>query len=356
MKHAGVPYRPDHAVPRIARIAHDPGWHPENPHATVSDTVQEVQFFHLNMSDIHSDLRRLDLNLLVVFDALYRQRSVTAAAAGLAMSPSAVSHALARLRETLGDELFVRFGNEMQPTVRAEAMADWVADALGLCLRGLREARRFDPAHSERTFVFAATDYTTFAVLPPLVATIERIAPRMRLRIVQSERKIVAEDLAAGRLDFALGYHEDGAPPVPGIEELDWFSDDYVVIASARHPALGSTLSLEAYLAARHVVVTPWNEARGAIDLVLDSLGLAREVAVQLPSVLAAPFLIADSALLMTIPRRAALALAPAAPIRIFPVPFAIPRYTVKLYSHAKHARTDAHRWLREQLLATAPA
>ncbi|KVG06196.1 LysR family transcriptional regulator [Burkholderia vietnamiensis] len=305
---------------------------------------------------MHPDLRRLDLNLLLAFDALYRHRSVAAAAHELAMSPSALSHALARLRDAIGDALFVRLGNEMQPTVRADDIAGWAAEALDTMSKGLARARRFDPAESDRTFVLAASDYTAFAVLPALLARIERVAPHLRFRIVHSDRKIAIDELAAGRIDFALGYHEESAAAAPGIDDFDWLSDDYVVIASATHPDVGSRLTLEQYLAARHVVVTPWNEPRGVVDYVLDRLGLARQVAMQLPSVLAAPFVIAGSTLLMTVPNRAAQVLQHAAPIRIYAAPFDIPRYTVKIYSHAKHARTDAHRWLRAQLLAARPA
>ncbi len=331
-------------------------WRRSDPHATLPAQLQEVQFLHPDMNMMHPDLRRLDLNLLLAFDALYRHRSVAAAAHELAMSPSALSHALARLRDAIGDALFVRLGNEMQPTVRADDIATWAGDALDTMSKGLARARRFDPAQSDRTFVFAASDYTAFAVLPALLARIERVAPRLRIRVVHSERKISIDELAAGRIDFALGYHEESTADSPGIEDFDWFSDDYVVIASAAHPDIRRRLTLDQYLAARHVVVTPWNESRGVVDYVLDRLGLARQVAVQLPSVLAAPFAIAESTLLMTVPNRAAQALRHAAPIRIFPAPFEIPRYTVKVYSHAKHARTDAHRWIRAQLLDARPA
>lgn len=272
------------------------------------------------------------------------------------MSASAFSHALGRLRQSMADELFVRFGNEMQPTVAAERMATWVSDALGTMSNGLQRGKRFDPASSERTFIFAATDYTAFAVMPAFIARMEQQAPGLRFRIVSSPRKVSTEDLAAGRIDFAVGYSEESGSMPSGIEDFDWLTDDYVVIASQRHPEIRRRLSLAQYLAARHLVVTPWNETRGAIDSVLDKLGLRRDVAVHVPSVLAAPFIIAESSLVMTVPQRAARVLSGVAPVRIFAAPFSIPSYTIKIYCHAKHARTDAHVWLREQLLATATA
>jgi DNA-binding transcriptional LysR family regulator len=306
---------------------------------------------------MHPDLRRLDLNLLLVFDALYRQRSVTAAADELALSASACSHALARLRDTLGDTLFVRYGNEMQPTTRADEMARSVRIALDALSDGLHRLRasRFEPEQAEREFTFAATDYTAFAVMPAFLARMQRVAPNLRFRIVSSPRRVPLDDLADGRIDFALGYTEDEPGRVPAtVVALDWLTDAYVVIASAQRSGIGKRLTMAQYLAAKHVVVTPWNEARGSIDRILDTLGVARDVAVHLPSVLAAPFIVAASPLIMTVPRRAALLLQRAAPVRIFTPPFAIPPYTIKIFCHAKHAQAEAHQWVQAQLIDTA--
>ncbi len=307
---------------------------------------------------MHPDLRRLDLNLLLAFDALVRHRSVTQAANELAMSASALSHALARLRDALGDELFVRVGNTMRPTAAAEAMMRPVGDALALLQAGLAPARRFDPAVSDRSFTFAATDYTAFAILPAFVAHMQQVAPKLRFRIVHSQGRESADELASGRVDFALGYeeHAEHAPAPPaGVERADWFADDYVVIAGETHPTIRRKPSLAQYLAARHVVVTPWRGLHGAIDQALERLGHTREVAVQLPNVLVAPFIVARSELLMTVPRHAAQVLRAAAPVRLFPVPFAVPRYTLKLYRATRHATSPAHAWLHDQLLRCVP-
>lgn len=318
-------------------------------------SVHQVHYFQQIMHTMHSDLRRLDLNLLVALDALLRRRSVSAAADELAMSPSALSHALARLRVALDDELFVRIGNAMQPTAHAERLAGPVSAALALLSNGLAQAGRFDPATSDRCFTLAATDYTTFAMLPALVAQVQDLAPRLRFQIVHAQNQDYAEDLASGRLDFALGYVEDMAEPAPGIESFDWLTDHYVVIASRDHPRIRSAPSLDAYLAERHVAVRPWGEAGGHIDKLLERRGLRRDVAVQLPSVLAAPFIVAGSALIMTVPRQAARTLGAVASIVEYPPPFEIPPFTLKAYSHVRQ-RSAAHAWLREQLLRAIPA
>ena len=306
---------------------------------------------------MHDELRRLDLNLLPVFDAMYRHRSVVAAADELNISPSACSHALARLRTALADELFVRFGQGMQPTGRAEQLSTVVAAALASLSSHLAQSRPFDPSSSEQAFVFAATDYTAFVLVPRLVAHLQCVAPKLRIKVVHSSRQDTRAELATGNIDFALGFadeFDEKFDAKDGIDTADGFTDDYVVLARKGHPKVQHQLSLDSYLAERHVAVTPWGEARGVIDLALERLGLRRQVAVQLPSLLAAPSIIATSNLLLTLPRYAARLLNSSASFSLFPPPFAAPTYTLKVYSHARNASTQGHRWVREQVLNIA--
>ncbi|NWB31333.1 LysR family transcriptional regulator [Pseudomonas gingeri] len=301
---------------------------------------------------MHSVLRRLDLNLLLTFDALYRNRTVTNAASELAISASAFSHALGRLREALNDELFIRQGNRMHPTQRADLLASAVSESLRILSDQLGQWEPFNPATSQRTFVFAATDYTAFALLPGLVDRLQQVAPNLCLRVVYSDRKVSIEDLACGRIDFALGYSEDRDALPAGVDSEDWLTGEYIVIASQQHPRIQGAPDLSRYLAEKHAVITPWGEKRGVVDHVLDGMGLKRKVALQLPAVMIAPFIIAGSELLMTIPRHAAETLRMATTIALYPAPFAIPPYTLKLYSHSKYARSDGHAWMSGQLRA----
>lgn len=315
--------------------------------------MHNVNYIQYWMKIMHQILHRLDLNLLLVFEAMLRLRSVAAVADELAITPSAISHALGRLRSTLSDELFVRVGHTMQPTALAEHMAGPVSAALDILSRGLSQSHEFDPLSSDRSFVIAATDYTAFAVLPYFIACIQAAAPRLRFKIIYSRGRESVEDLAAGRIDFALAAYVEGAvDPAPGIESFDWLEDEFVIIASRNHPTIHAELSLEQYLEARHVVVTPWNEATSSVGEVLGRLGLQRDIAVQLPSLLAAPFIIARSAMIMTVPYHAAKILQESAPISIYPAPFPIPRFTMKIYEHIRHSRTQAHVWIREQMLS----
>lgn len=311
------------------------------------------------VNSMHHGLRRLDLNLLLVFDALYHSRQVTVAADVLSLSPSAFSHALSRLRAALGDELFVRVGQGMQPTPYAQHMAADIHAALQMLGGALQGAGGFDPRHSERSFVLAATDYTACVLLPPLMAKLAMDAPKVHVRVVSSEQHVPVADLASGQLDFAVGFTGD-QPDLPGqILSHRWFEDDYVVLLRQGHPLLDGAWGLEAYLSAQHVVVTPWNENQGVVDRVLAAQGRQRQVSLHLPSVLAAPFVIAQTDLLMSIPRRAAQVLGKALPVVQRPLPLPVPAFAVCLYQHARYQTAAAPRWLLQQLTAlpgSAPA
>lgn len=301
---------------------------------------------------MHPALRRLDLNLLVIFDALYRHRTVAGAAHELSISASAFSHALGRLREALSDELFVRQGNRMHPTQRAEVLASAVTHSLKVLSDQLGQWQPFDPSSSERTFTFAATDYTALQLLPPLLEQLQQVAPRLCVKVVHSGHKVCIDDLASGRIDFALGYGEDRDSLPTGVESEDWLSGNYIVVARRDHPRVRGTLDLQGYLAERHAVVTPWGEVCGVVDLVLQGMGLKRDVALQLPFVMVCPFIVTRSELLMTMPEQAARLLGPATDLAFYPPPFDLAPYRLRLYSHRKYARSDAHVWMAGQLRA----
>lgn len=300
---------------------------------------------------MHESLRRLDLNLLLVFDALHRRRSVVAAADELALSASALSHALTRLRNTLNDELFVRVGGGMRPTPRADELADGIAQALQLLSDQIGDATRFDPANSDHTFVFAATDFTTFCLLPRIVEAVAREAPRVQLRVLPSQSRDVLGDLTAGA-HFVLGFSDEFSQRAVDIEAIEAPADDYVVVARRQHPRLGQKLTLKRYLAERHVVVRPWQHEGSVIDAVLARQDLSRSVAVELPSVMAAPFIIARSDHLITLPRQAAHQLSAAAQVTLYETPFPSPRYTPTVYHQRRHTHVAWHRWMRERILS----
>ena len=217
---------------------------------------------------------RFDLNLFVVFDAIYTEGSLTRAARVLNLTQPAVSHALGRLRDRLEDPLFVRQGARMVPTSRARAMVTPVRHALGGLQRCLSDEGGFDVADAERTFVVGLRDGLEGCLLPPLTAGILEEAPGVRLQSMTVARRQLATELASGRLDLAA----DVLLPLPdAIEHRPVMSGPLVVIMRPGHPLAGK-LDLPAYLAAQHVLVSSRREGPGMEDFGLSRLGYRRNI------------------------------------------------------------------------------
>ncbi|PPY28078.1 LysR family transcriptional regulator [Cronobacter sakazakii] len=302
------------------------------------------------MNIMHPSLRRLDLNLLPVFDAIYRHRSVRKAADELAMSASALSHALSRLRTTLNDPLFYREGHRMCPSVYATQLAPSIASALKFLNQELTPQPEFDPACSTECLQIAITDFTAFCIFPALMYRLQHDAPGLRFELRYLPHSPALNELLAGEMDLALGFSAPEDIRHPELDEIDWLADDYVVISNPRR----AQLTFEDYLAARHVVVTPWNEKQGVLDSQLEKMGYTRHIALKTPSMLGAPFIVAESDLLMALPRFAAQKLLPATDLRIFELPFEVPSFEVKIYSHQRSGKRGATDWLKTVLQALA--
>ncbi|BBQ84221.1 MULTISPECIES: LysR family transcriptional regulator [Enterobacteriaceae] len=301
---------------------------------------------------MHHNLRLLDLNLLLVFDALYRLGSVTEAASELAISPSAFSHALARLRVALEDPLFVRQDSQMQPTPRADALFPAISRALETLNGELGKVDSFDPATSTQTFTFAATDYTAAVFFPELIARLQAAAPGIRVRIIYSREYDALEDLLAGRVNFAVGFEEEKVQPRHGLASLALFTDDYVVAVRKGHPLAGETLTPETYLQLGHVVVSPWNEHHRPIDSYLLSHHVSRNTVVELPSVMSAPFIVSRTDLAITLPRRGVHQLFDTRQLALHAPPFPIPPYTLKVYYRPSNGQAKAQQWMLAQIAA----
>lgn len=302
------------------------------------------------MNIMHSVLRRLDLNLLVVFEAIYRHRSVRLAAEELSMSTSALSHALSRLRVALNDPLFYREGHRMCPSVYSTQLAPSITSALTFLNQELSPQPEFEPSGSTDCLQIAITDFTAFCIFPTLMNKLQGEAPGLRFELRYLPHSPALTELLAGEVDLALGFNAQGEMEHPELDTIHWFEDRYVVISHAGR----SQLTLKDYLAARHLVVTPWNEKQGVLDLELERLGYSRQIAIKTPSMLSAPFIIAESDLLMAIPRFAAEKVIPATGIKIFELPFDVPPFNVNIYSHRRSGKRGATNWLKQRLQTLA--
>lgn len=296
---------------------------------------------------MHHVLRRLDLNLLPIFDAVFRHRSVRLAAVELSMSTSALSHALTRLREFLKDPLFYREGHKMCPSVYAYQLAPYIAESLAALNQLLSPVQPFDPLTSNNCFRIAVTDYTAFCVFPGLMNELQIKAPNLNFELCYLPHNPALIELLAGEIDLALSFSEPGEFKHPDLEETDLFSDEFVVISKKNR----TSLSLEEYLSSGHLVVTPWNEKQGLLDSHLARMGLKRRIAIKTPSMLGAPFIIAESELLMAIPSFVASKFEQAAGVITFKLPFMAPWFTVKIYSHKRSGKRLPTEWLKSMIL-----
>lgn len=291
---------------------------------------------------ITNNLRAIDLNLLVVLDALLHERHLTRAAARLPMSQPAMSHALARLRVLLGDPLFHRTRGGLRPTAHALALEAPLRDVLAQ-VRRLLAGAVFEPAASRRAFRLAMSDYGARVALPPLLRHMRREAPGIDLEISYASRSGMIAGVADGQLDLALSVF--GETPAD-IRRAVLFLEDFVCAADA---AQGVPSTLQAYLARPHVLVAAGPDQRAAeVDAALARLGHARRVAVRLPHWTAAPAMLAGTDLLLTVARRT---VDPAPPgLAVGATPFPIAPLAFEMIWHERADADAGLAWLRTQL------
>ena len=267
-------------------------------------------------------LRRLDLTLLLVFEEAMATGKLSAAARRLGLTQSAISHAVTRLRDAFGDELFIRASRGVHPTPRALAMREQVSEALRLINGALRPAP-FDPNRDERVFRIAASDYETSLIVPRLVGDGLGVTRYVFRTLI---RKDAIEALHAGDIDLLIGYTWDKDK---ACDSVTLYDEDYTVVARKKHPAMAKPLNMGTYTSYGHLLVSPGGTLNGIVDRALKDAGASRRVVVAVPYFLAALATAARTDLLATVPRRVAhchaghfkLAIAvPPVPIRSFPV------------------------------------
>jgi DNA-binding transcriptional LysR family regulator len=293
-------------------------------------------------------ISRIDLNLFVVFEAIYSEGSVTRASRKLNLTQPAISHALGRLRQLFNDPLFERQGHAMVSTPLARNLIEPVRRALRgfeVTLSGLEQ---FDPAISDKQFTLAVRDVLEATILPPLTAHMRKDAPQVGLAAVKVERREIEGELAAGSLDVAidvlLSLSND-------IRHQQLLADKTVVVVRKNHPRIRSKLDLQAYLAEDHILASSRRHGPGLEDFELSRLGTQRRVMLRCQHYYAACRVVSQTDLLLTMPERYARAANQHLDNRILPFPADMPPFDVYLYWHANVDGDPANRWLREQLI-----
>lgn len=288
-------------------------------------------------------MERPDLNLLVTLDLVLREGSVARAARRLALSPSAMSRALARLREATGDPLLVRAGRTLAPTPRALELREHVSRVLSEAEAILRPGHAFDLGKLERTFTLRTSEGFVETFGPALIARVSSEAPGVRLRFLQKVDKDSAP-LREGVVDLETGVLEKGAGPELRVQAL--FQDRLVAVVSADNPLSDGPLTLARYAAARHVCVSRHEDCHGPIDEALAASGLQRRIITIVGGFATAVALARASDLVASVPERHTEALL--AGMHRFQIPAAVPEFTVSLFWHPRQDADPAHRWLRQ--------
>ena len=300
------------------------------------------------MHSVH--LEGLDLNLLVVLQALIAERSVTRAAAEVGLSQPAMSHALARLRKALGDPLLVRTPRGMEPTPRAKAMAEPLERALIDLREAVSAPTIFDPGRARGRFRVATDDYLELILMPKLLARLWQQAPGVDVRISNSSGRS-GHDLAEGRIDIIID-PVSAFGPLPGAYSQRILQDRFVCVVRADHPGVGKHLTLETFLALPHALVAPGGRPGGIVDAALAKLGLRRRVALEIPHFLAAPAMVRETDIVLTVGERIAQALGDG--LRILSPPIELPRFSVDTIWHERHHADPARVWFRRVVAEVA--
>ncbi|HET6582880.1 MAG TPA: LysR family transcriptional regulator [Nannocystaceae bacterium] len=299
-----------------------------------------------------TDLRRVDLNLLVALDALLEQQSVTGAASRVGLSPPAISHALARLRTLLGDPLLVRAGRSMVLTPGGGALKPRVRALVEELREVLAPMATRDLRHLDRTFGIHASDYALLVLGAELDARARADAPQVSLRFLPNTDRD-AELLRLGEIDLAVGVYTS-LPPEIHTQKL--FSERLVCVVRAAHPGVRRRLTTERFAALEHIQVAPRGRPGGVVDDALARAGLRRRVTRMVPFFLSALHLVADTDCALTVPERVARATAERFGLRIVELPIEVAPYLFQQIWHPRNHADASHRWLRETMLAAAHA
>ncbi len=302
------------------------------------------------------DMTKQDLALLMFFDALATHGSVSKAAQHMRVTQPAMSNALAKLRLTFGDPLFVRTKEGVAPTPKALELIPSVNAALVQMKEILANVGTFDPGNTGMRITVTATDYVNFVLMPKLMSYLEENAPGLNLDIRVANRDMANEWLEHGDIDFRIGWVRR---PLAKLHEKALYRDKFVCLVRKGHPLVKTKLTAETYCNVPHIRTAmhrfiELTESGSIIDEAVAALGRRLRIAVRAPDYLSVPFIVANTDLIATVPQRLALPFIKILPIRMLEPPVALPEHSVSLFWHERTQHSAPHRWFRSAVGAVA--
>lgn len=303
------------------------------------------------------DLAGFDLNLLRVFDAVFRERSVTRAGDQIGLSQPAVSAALNRLRYLLDDQLFVRRGTEMIPTPRAEDLSGPINTALEMLEAAVQGRGHFDPTEARRTYTLLAGDYFSMLLMPSLSERVLKIAPGVRLRLLDGGWSDAERMLQDDAVDLVL----EGPIQAPEwVSRETLFRSKFVIVAPAHNSRLadegvrpGDTFPLELFCELPHALRTLQGGMTSFTDAALEKIGRSRRVVLAVPHFQGVLLAVARGGMIAAVPETFAEQFARPLGLALYPPPVEMPTPEIQMYWHSRHDRNPAHCWLRTQVAET---
>lgn len=292
-----------------------------------------------------NDLRRLDMNLLVIFESLMIERNLTRVGEKLFITQSTVSAALGRLRDLFDDPLLVRSGRSMEPTSRALHILEELRPAMDVISCAVSRARTFDPASSNNIFRLGLSDDAEFGLFPALLAKLQEEAPNIVVVVRRANYLLMPSLLSSGEITVGVSYTTD----LPANAKRRKLRDIGVKVLRADNRA--GPLTLEEYCARPHVMVSFSGDLNGAIDLDLERIGRCRRVVLAVPQFGSLRALLRNTEMIATVPDYAACNLVEDSCLRTEDAPLEIRPAELSMVWSAAHDNDPAERWLRERMI-----
>jgi DNA-binding transcriptional LysR family regulator len=291
------------------------------------------------------DIRSLDLNLLVVFDAMLHHQNVSKAAEAIKLSQPAMSAAISRLRALFDDPLFVRTKAGMEPTPKAKTLSPSVRLVVQTIQTDILLPKKFIPANSDRTFTLVTPDIAEVNFLPRLIAELAHQSPLINLKTLAMPREAAADSLASGEAEMAIGYFPDLHKA--GFFQQKLISSSHVCLLRKKHPIVGEKITITQFMQAPHAVVRP-DGREHLFERFLQSKNIKRRVVVELSHFMSLLPIIETSDLIATVPKDLADFFVQHGDVRYIPTPMKSPVIDVHLFWHQRFHKDPAHIWLRQ--------